>query len=419
MFVFFITIFGIAIYGGKFVRFQILHIPITYIVMAALFVSYIRYFIVNKGILKLTNGEKKLTAFEIYGGIMTVLSLLGLNTFFTSDDLYRSAAYIPRQVYYLLFLPAIILFRDSFYTEKVDRLLARCGKILFWLIYFGHITAARKFSLSVPTEFILGWLALSIGKGRATKSSILMLIATLFTPLAVGGEMTNLLIRFVYAAHFFFYKKQGKRLFQLMAMGAGISVIAIFVLPLFDKVFSFVFDANSLWRLRYWKDEMIELSKSFFLGVGYGTSYASKNFVGESLNIVGGPFGATSEYSTFDKLFITGPHSSFVSVAFRLGIIGLVNFVLFIKGIYRDLLSSGREISPATCFAFFGAIIIIGVNVGLESPYYLMMFVFALGRCVQDAKSIPNSNISKNRDGIQAAGVLFHTKQYRKRGIGI
>ena len=114
-----------------------------------------------------------------------------------------------------------------------------------------------------------------------------------------------------------------------MAIGTRVMVIAMFILPLFDSVFASVFDANSFWRLSYWKDELTQLVKSYFLGVGYGTSYATRNFIGGSLNITGGPFGATAEYSTLDKLFVTGPHSSFIAIAFRLGLIGIITFVRF------------------------------------------------------------------------------------------
>ena len=46
----------------------------------------------------------------------------------------------------------------------------------------------------------------------------------------------------------------------------------------------------------------------------------------------------------------------------------------------------------SVCFAFFAALIIIGVNVGLESPYYLMIFIFSMGRCAQQAKALTDTD---------------------------
>ena len=392
MFLLFIAVLGIAIFGGSFIRFQIWRFSITYIVMGALVVSYIRYFLVKHGVLSLKKGEKHLLVFEIYGFIMVGLSLLGLNRFFISGELYTSIAYIPRQAYYLMVLPAIILFQDDFYTIKLDWFVSRFGRVLFWVIYFGHISVSRKVALSVPTEMILCWLLLTAGGTYTSPTNLFRFAVVMFTPIAVGGEMTNLLIRLVCATYYFLHSRSGGRLFQLMGVGFGCVVIGMFVLPIFDKAIEGIVDVNSFWRLSYWKDELNQLVKSYFLGVGYGTSYASRNFVGGNLNITGGPFGATAEYSTLDKLFVTGPHSSFIAIAFRLGIIGLLTFVQFLKGIYRDLLNTRKEVSAATCFAFFAALIIIGVNVGLESPYYLMIFIFSMGRCAQQAKALTDTD---------------------------
>lgn len=416
MFALFFTILGIAIFGGSFIRFQIWRFPVTYLVMGALAVSYIRYFLVKRGVLSLKKGEKNLLVFEIYGLMMVALSFFGLNRLFISDELYTSTAYIPRQAYYLMFLPAIILFQDDFYTKRLDWFIRRYGRALFWIIYFGHIAVNRKVALSVPTEMIMCWLMFSVGETYTSPANLLRLAAVVFTPIAVGGEMTNLLIRVACVLYFFLHSKSGGVLFQFMAIGIGCMVAGMFVLPIFDKAFESVFDVNSFWRLSYWKDELTQLIKSYFLGVGYGTSYASRSFIGGSLNITGGPFGATAEYSTLDKLFVTGPHSSFIAIAFRLGIIGILTFVQFLKGIYRDLLNTRREVSVATCFAFFAALIIIGVNVGLESPYYLMLFVFSMGKCAQEAKALAEADGPAPDHGKWNVRVVFRRKGRNQRG---
>ena len=384
MFVLFIAILGIAIFGGAFVKFQILHIPMTYIVMAALCFSYVRYFAIKRGILNLKIGEKALFVFELYGLIMVFISFLGINQLFISKELFISKTYIPRQAYYLWFFPAIILFQDELYTKKIDVILLKYGKYVFWGLYFGHIITNRQFSLPVSTEFVLCWLAFLIGGTKKTRSNIIRLAVLIFTPIATGGELTNLIIRILFIAFFFINKKQAF-LSRFLAICVSIMISAMFILPAFDKSVSSLLDANSIWRLRYWKDELIQLLKSYLLGVGYGTSYATQRFIGGSLHVVGGPFAASAGYSTLDKMYITGPHSSFVSIAFRLGVVGIISFVLFIKSMYKELSQIGQDVSAAALFTFFSSLVVIGVNVGLESPYYLIIFVFAMGQCVKEA----------------------------------
>lgn len=417
MIVLYIAVLGISIFGGSFIKIKIWRFPVTYLVMGALVVSYIKYFVVKRGVLSIKREEKTLLVFEIYGLIMVGLSFLGFNKFFISDELYTSIAYIPRQAYYLMVLPAILLFQDDSYTAKADWFVSRYGRVLFWVIYFGHIAVSRKVVLSVPTEMILCWLLLSAGGTYNSPANLLRFAIVMFTPIAVGGEITNLLIRLACAVYYFLHDRAGERLFQFMGIGLGCMVVGMFVLPVFDKAFESIFDVNSSWRLRYWKDELNQLVKSYFLGVGYGTSYASRSFVGGNLNIIGGPFSATAEYSTLDKLFVTGPHSSFIAIAFRLGIIGILTFVHFLIGIYRVLLKLGKKVSAATYFAFFAALVIIGVNVGLESPYYLMLFVFSMGKCVQQAKALTGTDVLSPDHGKRNVKIVFrgHRKYQRER----
>jgi hypothetical protein len=324
--------------------------------------------------------------FELYGLIFVFFSFIGINKFFISNELFTAARYIPRQAYYLFFVPAIIMFQDKFYTEKLDGFIKKYGSFAFWFIYILHIIVIRRFAIGIPTEMVLCWLDLSISGTRITKARVLRLILLIFTPIAVGGELTNIFIRLVYLAYFLFNKNR-KILFRYMGLVMNVMIGAIFLMPIFLGMFSSTLDANSFWRLRYWRDELNQLVKSHFLGVGYGTSYATKDFVGGSLNIVGGPFGATAEYSTLDQLFVTGPHSSFISIAFRLGLIGIIAFIMFLLGTHKAILNNSRKISTATCFSYYASIIIISFNVGLESPYYLILFVFAMGRCIQETSN--------------------------------
>lgn len=381
MYVFFLTLSGIAIFGGGFMNMTIFGIPITYITIGCVGVSYINYFILKKKPLIGNESHVFLWLFEAYAIIMVIFSFLGLNKLYISQNLFFSSSYIFRQSYYLFMLPAIILLNDEQYTRKIRLIIKKYGNILFYIIYLSHIIVEGKISIGVPTEMLLAWLTFYTNKPKLTKSFLIKSIFLLTTPISVGGELTNLLIRLIYFTLFIiftYYKQHVIKICSIIIKLFGIIVVGIYILPLFDQFFTTVFDANSFWRLSYWKDELTELAKTLFFGVGYGTSYASLSFVGKISSVVGGPFGADYQYTTIDKMFIVGPHNSFISIAFRLGWIGVICFVMYIFKNYKHLLKN-ENTTPCSYYAFFSCLIIIAVNVGLESPFYLMLFILGMG----------------------------------------
>lgn len=383
MSILYVSVLGIAILDGHFTDISLLGIPLTYIAMFALGIAYIDYISINKGRIRLSRSACRLFYLEIYCFIIVVLSILGINKLWISEDVFTSVRYVPRQAFYLFFLPAIFLFQERRYTRGLDSFLDRYEEKLFWLIYVLHIAYTKQFALRVSTVFILAWLALRMNDCNKDSGKYFRTLVLVFTPIAVGGEMTNMLIRVIYLCCMFGFKKHQKVLVQLMSAGMVAAIACMFALPVFQELFEEIFDANSFWRLRYWKDELTELARTGFLGVGYGTAYATERFVGLGLEIENGPFAPSSGYSTIEKMFVTGPHNSFISLAFRLGIVGVALFLGFLQSVLKGMNRSGR-VSAASYFLYFSAIVIIGVNVGLESPFYLILFVFAMGRCVQE-----------------------------------
>lgn len=384
---FYIMVLGIAAYGGAFVKIEIAGIPLTYIFMALLAVTYINYFIRHRGKLKIWKSEICLIVFVCYGLLIVLLSAFGVQENLLNGELLTLKSYIFRQAYYLYFLPLIIVMADEENYTKYKKLLEKYRLILFWGIYLFHIIYRQQLAIGVPTVFILAYLSLQ--KKGDQVYEWLGFIAVMFTPIAIGGELTNLFIRLVYAVY---YLIQCRRVLvtRLLVGGIGVALIAMFVAPFFSRYFSSFLDANSYWRLQYWQDELFILIKSKFLGVGFGTAYASTAFVGDMNSIAGGPFAATSEYTVMEKLFATGAHNSFISLAFRLGVVGIVLFLMFFWMLYVKMRKYNETICPATFFIFFSSILIISFNVGLESPYYLMLFIFAMG--ISNAEVIKNSN---------------------------
>lgn len=385
MTLFYICVLGVALFGGPFVKFSIAGIQIFYFVLLFLVVAYIKYLYSHWGVIQLTKINKAIIGFELYALIMITMSFAGTNKLFASDDLFFAKAYIPRQAYYVFVIPAILLMEDRDNIDYFKNFLSKNYNIIFWIIYIGSMIYSKRFAISVPTELILAGLLLWGNDIRRTKSGFLQTLLILFSPIAVGGEMTNMLIRMIYV--FLYFYKNKHNAIKILSLAFKTMIAGIFILPIMSGLFTNIFDANSWWRLLYWKDELAQLVQSYGLGVGYGTSYATENFVGNLGSVVSGPFAATAEYSTLDKLFITGPHNSYVSIAFRLGIVGIVLFLVMIFDLIEKIFEKSNEISTCAIFMLFSSIVLIGVNVGLESPYYLIMFVFSFGFCASEAYS--------------------------------
>lgn len=176
-----------------------------------------------------------------------------------------------------------------------------------------------------------------------------------------------------------------------MSIGLVCMIVAIYLMPLFASLFENIFDVNSFWRLRYWNDELGQIIHSKFLGVGYGTSYATENFVGQIGSVIGGPFGATAEYTTLKKLFVVGPHNSYIAILFRLGLIGIIIFLFMMFSVHNAIKRYFKDILPVSAFLYFSSAVLIGVNVGLESPYYLLLFAFSIGFTIFDITICENS----------------------------
>lgn len=385
MTLFYICVLGVALFGGSFVKFSIAGIQIFYLVLLFLVVAYIKYLYSHWGVIQLTKINKAIIGFELYALMMIAMSFAGTNKLFASDDLFFEKAYIPRQAYYVFVIPAILLMEDRDNIDYFKNFLNKNYNIIFWIIYIGSMIYSKRFAISVPTELILAGLLLWGNDIRRTKSGLLQTLLILFSPIAVGGEMTNMLIRMIYA--FLYFYKNKRNAIKIFGLAFKTMIAGIFILPIMSGLFTNIFDANSWWRLLYWKDELAQLVQSYGLGVGYGTSYATENFVGNLGSVVSGPFAATAEYSTLDKLFITGPHNSYVSIAFRLGIVGIVLFLVMIFDLIEKISEKSNDISRCAIFMLFSSIVLIGVNVGLESPYYLIMFVFSFGFCASEVYS--------------------------------
>ena len=372
------------------VKTEIFGVEAVYWCMAIMALAYLRYLYKNRRNIKdiLTDSTVGwLIAFEICGAVMAAVSFLGLNAALAGPDLMLDKSFIPRHAIYLYFMPAIIVMAAPEYRQLMDRFLSICSLPLFWILYLFSVVFSGNWSLSVSPIFVLAFLHL-YNPPKKPVVNWLMFIAVILAPVATGGEMTNLILRALYAGYFGFGKKK-KQLTGIIAAGVVVCLAAVFIVPFYADQITPYLGANSAWRLRFWNDALVQLVQSKGIGVGFGTSYATEAFVGNQPSISKSPYDPIFRQQTVEYLMMaTGPHNSLISVAFRMGIAGIVTFLGFLESIFTGLWKNIEQVPIYSLFVFFAAIAIVSVNVGLESPVYLLPFIFAMGLANQEIKGI-------------------------------
>lgn len=397
MLLFVIAMLGSAIFNGSFFKFEfgginvlglfILFGGCTYLLMHFLRVDGTEKYKVSQC------SDKWLWSFVILGAAVAILSLLGAYERSDATEVLFNRSYIPRQGYYLFFLPLIILAGRHYGTPWVIAFLRRHYRVLFWSVYFLYILFNKTLAIDVPCSFCLTTLLL-MGRKVDRIADVAMLLLILASPVDIGGEMTQVIVR-ILCALFYFAKDGGRYLRPIMAFSvciAAMTLIAPYVS--FDSV---GFDANTAWRLNYWRDEIDQLVKTHGLGVGLGTSYATSSFIGSA---VSGPFAASAGYTAAERMFVVGCHNSFVSIAFRLGFVGLFLLLGYLLECSNKVVSSKNSFAV---FASIAAIYIVCFNVGFENPMYFFLFAFgfaALGAVCEEPPTGPREPWSPRRRGM-------------------
>lgn len=367
------ALFGSAIFNSAFFRMGSGSINVLSLFIALSGATYLFMHIYNKKrgkkYLPPNSSDRFLWAFFGLGVASVMGSYLGLyNTLSSLSDVSFDSSYIPRQAYYLFFIPLVILAGRHVQTPTVLKWIQKHYRILFFAVYLAYVVANRTPAIDVPCFFCLSTLLL-MGRERNRAADIAMLLLIELSPIDTGGEMTQALCRVL--CLFLFFAREDSEYLRPMALAAIVVILACYVLP-FTPLEWAGLDANTSWRLQYWGDELRQLFKTLGVGVGFGTSYASQAFIGEA---VSGPFAATAEYSVAERVYVVGCHNSFVSIAFRLGVIGISLLLAYILSCSRRALPESR--SNYLTYSMISSLAVICFNVGFESPMYFFLFAFS------------------------------------------
>lgn len=386
----FISLFWIltCVYGNEFLKLNIFKgINPLYILMG-ICILYM-FFIFN--IKKYFNNDRNwiryqriFLAFIVYTFLIIILSFFNYTRLFNIDGLGFDRSFVVRQAYFIFTVPIGIVIFD--YINKSDVIEKLSLKLLigvflvlsiFKVIEFYDFISFRAFILAI-SSFVYFNKNKKIGL-------ILISISILF---GFGGS-TSLICYIILIIFMFNWRKTS--IFFKKYLGIisyfGIIFIIFTLVVFYDDIIKILYrDPNAIWRWQYWANELRILVETKFLGVGFGTAYASNSIFTEIYNpnafiVPNDGFG----YSIRQVLFLTSQHNSILNMFYRLGIVG---GGLFIAINYLPIkwylvvvlkLDKGKQRMLKWSFVnFIINIVIITLNPGIESPRffisYLMMF---------------------------------------------
>lgn len=366
------ALFGSAVFNSSFFRIGsgMVNILSLFIVLCGVTYLFVHFYNKKRGekYLPSRSSDRFFWMFFYTGVISVIASYLGFYKAIASNDVMFDSSFIPRQAYYLFFIPLVILAGRHVQTPTILKWIQKNYRALFFLVYLAYIAVNRTPAIDVPCFFCLSTLLL-MGRERNRAADVAMLLLIELSPIDTGGEMTQALCRI--ACLFLFFAEEGGKFLRPMVCFSVVVVLVCYILP-FIPLEWIGLDANTSWRLQYWGDELRQLLKTFGVGVGFGTSYATQSFIGEA---VSGPFAATAEYSVMERLYVVGCHNSFVSISFRLGMIGAVLLLIYIMSCSHRRLPRSR--SNYLTYSIVSSIAVVCFNVGFESPMYFFLFAFS------------------------------------------
>lgn len=130
------------------------------------------------------------------------------------------------------------------------------------------------------------------------------------------------------------------------------------------------------WRRHLWDQAIKGFLAAPWTGQGFGPRVVLTLRKNDSTDL-----GKGGSAAIHDGRWISGPHNSFLTVAFRMGFLGLIPLALLLLGVAREFVISGfRSRSALTAAAGFAAVFLYAAfNVCLENPHQGDWFWVFLG----------------------------------------
>lgn len=331
-----------------------------------------------------------LVAFIAQGLLWCVLSLAGMAGWFNlRREFAVNLEYLPRQAFYLALLPLVAVLPLSDSTPKCMELLRKYGNICSAAEIAIACLVHWEDRLIIPDILLAGFFLFMGWKGRIWDWGLALLI--LGFPLPPYGTSTVVILKIVFLGLLLF--KDRKWVIGLASCALPVVLLGSFVLPQFPQLWEKIPDPNTVWRLEYWQDETTAILDTYGVGIGFGTTYASREFsepqsartwIEENQEWSITPFSSNEKYTKEQRPFVTASHNSFVGVTFRQGMLGLILLLGVFATIWKRTVQRASPDRRAKIFAFCGILITMCFNVVFESIGYIGLVMLFAGICNSD-----------------------------------
>lgn len=250
-----------------------------------------------------------------------------------------------------------------------------------YVVYFYFSTESHPFfernyfsPMIVVGIIVSGAFTLNIFKGL--KKHIFFALVFILS-LSTGHDSAYLSLIVIYLLNYFL-----KYSFKIKLIILCTFVLCLVILFNFINTFT---DVNMYWRLLYWNEILVQMSKNFqlFLGKGFGLPYITEEFATYLNELIVNGEKSNPLYSSNLKLYTVAPHNSFITIIFHTGILGLGLLLAPLIKLFKH----GEKLSEPTFNTLFlaltGASVWSFFNVILELPhsstyYWLIFITFAL-----------------------------------------
>lgn len=343
--------------------------------------------------------KNNLKIFILIVCIYIILSFLGLGTWFGIDGLGFDRIYIMRHAYFILTVPIGYFLAEASYTGILQEILTVKKAFLIYIVLTvfsmlnfitisGHalfVCISSFLFVKKRNIFTFILVILSVYMVAGNQSSTVLASAGLIAILLFPDFLSNIL----------------DRNFDIKFL-LTIFLLIIVVFFGLEQIYSMIYaDKNAIWRLQYWLNDVRVFAKTFGIGVGFGTTYATDDLFNTIINASALRGG----------LFVTAQHSSLINMFYRMGIIGGIYFVNLHLSLMKwvgNTLKKNREVGIASdnkwiVWAFGNFVfhfIIIMLNPGIESPKffwgYLCFWGILVGFLCRSVKTeIRNKELSE------------------------
>ncbi len=360
-FIFFMTFLLWAVLSTEFIR------QSGMISISLLMVFTYLYFIMTQAFYR----HGFMLAFTLWGLVYVALSYA--NVLPDAWTIYYNNGYIPYQSYFLFLIYPMICSAKRFWIHAL-----RSGRVDFYMFIIllamvGHVVWLNA-NYTFEKPFII--------PGLLNKTSLLFFSFAYFA--LVRYQMASYVLvpiffLIVAALAINIQTTIGALFLVLLAFSSVnktmlvLTMISIVGMTIFGYMFLdfFVYnDVNTAFRYILWYDAIEGFLKSYMVGVGFGKEIAANTYL---------EIGLIERYETIDDIMKAGAHNSFLSMFFRLGLIGGIFFVVFFLRTCWPSNIKDKKLAKLATFAFFIAFMSAYVNLGIESPRAIVGICLLLG----------------------------------------